>query len=74
LWIADEPAAFAKAVIEALGGNAEIAASGRRYVAQNHDWARNLAALDRLLNIGARVPTSRASVGSPDLRFARAAE
>jgi glycosyltransferase involved in cell wall biosynthesis len=74
LWIADEPTAFAQAVIAALGGPAEITANGRRYVEQNHDWTRNLAALDRLLNAGARVQTSRASVGRPDLCLARAAE
>jgi sugar transferase (PEP-CTERM/EpsH1 system associated) len=72
LWVADQPAAFAQTVIGALGGSAAIATNGRRYVAQNHDWTRNLAALDRLLN--AWVETSRASVGDPDLPLARAAQ
>ena len=74
LWIADEPADFAQTVIGALGGSAAIAANGRRYVEQNHDWTRNLAALDRLLDAGPRVQTSRASVGGPILPLARAAE
>ena len=74
LWIADEPAAFAQTVIAALGRPAEIAANGRRYVEQNHDWTRNLAALDRLLNAGAQEQTSGASVDRPDLCLARAAE
>ena len=74
LWIVDEPAAFAQTVIAVLEGAAEIAANGRRYVEQNHDWARNLAALDRLLNAGAREQKSRTPVGGPDLRLVRAAE
>ena len=73
LWIADEPAAFAQTVIGALGRPAEIAANGRRYVEQNHDWTRNLAALDRLLDAEPRY-RHRASVGGPVLPLARAAE
>jgi sugar transferase (PEP-CTERM/EpsH1 system associated) len=74
LWIADEPADFAKTVIEALAGHAGPPANGRRYVERNHDWTRNLAALDRLLDTGSRVQTSRASVGGQDLLLARATE
>jgi sugar transferase (PEP-CTERM/EpsH1 system associated) len=74
LWIADEPADFAQTVIGALGGPAAIAVNGRHYVEQNHDWTRNLAALDCLLDAGPRMQTSRASVGGPVLPLARAAE
>ena len=74
LWIADEPADFAQTLIGAIGGSAAIGANGRRYVEQNHDWTRNLAALDRLMDAGPRLPTSRASVGSPILPLARAAQ
>jgi sugar transferase (PEP-CTERM/EpsH1 system associated) len=74
LCIADDPASFAQTVIGALGEPAAIAANGRRYVEQNHDWTRNLAALDRLLDAGPRVRTSRAPVDGPVLPLARAAE
>jgi sugar transferase (PEP-CTERM/EpsH1 system associated) len=74
LWIADEPGGFARTVTAALGGSAAIAANGRRYVEQNHNWTRNLAPLDRLLDAGPRVQTSRASVGGPVLPLARTAE
>jgi polysaccharide biosynthesis protein PslH len=73
LWIADEPEAFAQAVIGALEAPAEVAAKARRYVEQNHDWNRNLVALDRLLMAGPRGNTSRAPVGHPTLPLARAA-
>jgi len=74
LWIADEPEAFARAVIAALEAPAEIAARARRYVEQNHDWDRNLHALDRLLTAGPRGETSRAPIGRTALPLARAAQ
>lgn len=74
LWIADEPEAFARAVIGALGAPAEVAATARRYVEHNHDWNRNLVALDRLLMAGPRGTTSRVPVSHPALPLARAAQ
>lgn len=74
LWIADEPEAFAQAVIRAHETPAEIAASSRRYVERNHDWNRNLVALDRLLMAGQRGNTSHAPVGSAALPLTRAAQ
>jgi glycosyltransferase involved in cell wall biosynthesis len=72
LWIADEPAAFAQAVIGALEARAEVAAAARRYVEQNHDWNRNLRALDRLLMGTPSRKTSCAPIGA--LPLARAAQ
>lgn len=74
LWIADEPAAFAQAVINALEAPDEVAARARRYVEHNHDWDRNLRALDRLLTGGPRGKTSLVPVARPDLPLARAAQ
>lgn len=74
LWIADEPETFAQAVIGALEAPAEVAAKARRYVEQNHDWNRNLSALDRLLTAGPRGEISRAALGRAALPLARAAQ
>jgi sugar transferase (PEP-CTERM/EpsH1 system associated) len=74
LWISDEPAAFARTVIDALKSPAVVAANGRRYVEQNHDWTRNLVALDRLLMSGPRMKTSHTPLGRPALALAGAAE
>jgi sugar transferase (PEP-CTERM/EpsH1 system associated) len=52
LWVADEPADFAHAIITAVRAPISIATSGRSYVERNHDWTRNLATLDRLLASG----------------------
>lgn len=51
LWVEDDPVAFAHAVREAVSGaaRAEVARNGRRYVELAHDWSRNLADLDVLL-------------------------
>lgn len=51
LWVADDPDLFADAVIAAAVGpdRERIAANGRRYVEQHHDWTRNLSGLDTLL-------------------------
>jgi len=74
LWIADEPAAFARSVIDALAAPAQLAAKARHYVEHNHDWNRNLVALDRLLTVGPRGKISRLPVGRPALPLARAAQ
>lgn len=74
LWIADEPASFARTVIDALEASAEVAANARHYVEHNHDWNRNLLALDHLLMAGPWGKTSRAPVGLPALPLARAAQ
>jgi sugar transferase (PEP-CTERM/EpsH1 system associated) len=51
LWVADEPAVFAQAVIEALCGaeRERIAANGRRLVERDYDWKCSMEALDRML-------------------------
>lgn len=74
LWIADEPDAFAQTVIGALEAPSEVAAKARRYVEHNHDWNRNLVALDRLLMAGPRGTTSGVPVGRPAVPLARAAQ
>lgn len=57
-WLADTAAAFADATIAAAIGpeRAKIAAHGRQYVERHHDWARNLADLDSLLEAAAGRP------------------
>jgi sugar transferase (PEP-CTERM/EpsH1 system associated) len=54
-WLADEPGLFADAVVAAAMGpeRARVAANGRRFVEQRHDWTRNLADLDALLETAA---------------------
>jgi len=54
-WLADDPEAFADAVVSAAMGpeRMRIAAAGRRFVESNHDWTRNLASLDALLETAA---------------------
>ena len=51
LWVESDPAKFATAVIAAIQGSdrARVAISGRTYVERQHNWERNLAALDDLL-------------------------
>jgi sugar transferase (PEP-CTERM/EpsH1 system associated) len=51
LWIENEPARFAQAVVAAARGqNRErIAHNGRVFVERHHNWERNLAGLDDLL-------------------------
>lgn len=51
LWVEDDPARFAEAVIAAATGpdRERIAANGRRRVERDYDWANTLGALDRLL-------------------------
>ncbi len=51
LWVEDEPARFAEAVIAAATGPDRlcIAANGRRRVEQRYAWSNTLGALDRLL-------------------------
>jgi sugar transferase (PEP-CTERM/EpsH1 system associated) len=54
-WLADEPGLFADAVVAAAMGpeRSRVAANGRRFVEQRHDWSRNLADLDALLETAA---------------------
>jgi sugar transferase (PEP-CTERM/EpsH1 system associated) len=61
-WLADNPVAFAEACIAAAMGpeRASVAANGRRYVERHHDWTRNLADLDDLLQTAA----GKANVGA----------
>lgn len=51
LWVANDAADFAGAVIRAAGGmgRAAIAANARSYVEQHHDWRRQLLAFDSTL-------------------------
>jgi sugar transferase (PEP-CTERM/EpsH1 system associated) len=74
LWVADEPADFAKAVLAALEDTDVIAANGRRFVEENHEWTYNLAALDLLLETKPRATTGHHSVDVPLSPLARAAE
>jgi sugar transferase (PEP-CTERM/EpsH1 system associated) len=52
LWIANHPAHFAEAVISTLktSGQSSVAATGRRYVEQHHDWRQILADFDLRLS------------------------
>jgi sugar transferase (PEP-CTERM/EpsH1 system associated) len=52
LWIANDPAHFAEAVLSTLKtrGQSPVAANGRRYVEQHHDWRQILADLDLRLD------------------------
>jgi sugar transferase (PEP-CTERM/EpsH1 system associated) len=63
-WLADEPGLFADAVIAAAMGpeRGRVAANGRRYVEQRHDWTRNLADLDELLETAAGKVNAAASL------------
>jgi sugar transferase (PEP-CTERM/EpsH1 system associated) len=58
LWIANDAAQFAAAVVDAMEGpdRTRIAANGRRYVERSHRWSKNLAELDRLLDAGQSGP------------------
>jgi len=51
LWIENDPARFADAVIAAARGRDPscIALNSRRYVEDNHDWQKTLITLDNLL-------------------------
>jgi glycosyltransferase involved in cell wall biosynthesis len=66
-WLADEPGLFADAVIAAAMGpeRGRVAANGRRYVEQRHDWTRNLADLDELLDTAAGKVNAVAPLHSP---------
>lgn len=74
LWIADEPEEFAQAIIGALEERPEVAAKARRYVEHNHDWDRNLRALDCLLTAGPPGKISRLAISRAALPLARAAQ
>jgi sugar transferase (PEP-CTERM/EpsH1 system associated) len=67
LWSETEPRRFARAVIEAVQGadRMRIAANGRLHVERNYDWARNLATLDRLLEISPRSQLDVCRAGTP---------
>lgn len=58
LWVADDPDAFAQAVIAAISGpdNSRIAIAGRRHVEENYDLARVFNKLDILLADPSPVP------------------
>ncbi len=64
LWVADTPEAFASAVIAAATGpeRLAIAENGRRYAERCHDWPRNLADLDGLLEKSASKVNAAASL------------
>jgi sugar transferase (PEP-CTERM/EpsH1 system associated) len=51
LWIEDSPSGFAQAVVAAIGGTDRfhVARSARNYVERHHNWPKNLAFLDELL-------------------------
>jgi len=50
-WVENEPARFAQAVMQALEGPERdiIAANGRKYVEEHHDWPTLLQDVDRYL-------------------------
>jgi glycosyltransferase involved in cell wall biosynthesis len=70
----NEPQDFARAVIEAAQGpdRMRIAANGRLYVERHCDWERNLATLDRLLEVSPRSQLDEFRSTKP--RAARVAE
>jgi sugar transferase (PEP-CTERM/EpsH1 system associated) len=51
LWIENDPARFAAAVLAACNGadRMRVARNGRKYVEKHHDWRQNLAVIDDLL-------------------------
>jgi sugar transferase (PEP-CTERM/EpsH1 system associated) len=51
LWVENDPDRFATAIVTALSAPEakDVAARGRGYVERSHNWSRNLAALDLLL-------------------------
>lgn len=69
LLVADDPGKFGDSVIGAIETPSPIGLNGRRYVERHHQWAANLATLDRLLET---VKTRHAS--GLHSEFARAAE
>ncbi len=62
LWVEDDPARFAEAVIAAATGpdRLRIAANGRRRVEQQYAWSATLGALDRLLESAPRAGAPQA--------------
>ena len=51
LWVENEPARFAAAVVAAASGQdrVRVGLNARKYVERYHDWGRNLSVLDELL-------------------------
>jgi polysaccharide biosynthesis protein PslH len=60
LWVENEPAQFARAVVEALQGpdREAIARNARKYVQDNHDWPSLLTDIDRRLEALGQTPPS----------------
>jgi glycosyltransferase involved in cell wall biosynthesis len=60
LWVENEPAGFARAVVEALQGPSReaIARNARKYVEDNHDWPSLLTDIDRHLETLGQTPSS----------------
>jgi sugar transferase (PEP-CTERM/EpsH1 system associated) len=58
LWVANDAAGFAEALFAALKepGQTPVAANGRRYVEQHHNWHHLLAEFDRQLDALQRGP------------------
>ena len=69
LLVADEPTNFADNVLAAIDASSSIGMKGRLYVERHHQWASNLAALDRLLDA-----VSAKDASDPHSPFGRAAE
>ncbi len=70
LWVENEPARFALAVVEALQGTDReaVAANARKYVEDNHCWADLLTGIDRHLEALGRAPSSIAPAAAhPEL-------
>jgi sugar transferase (PEP-CTERM/EpsH1 system associated) len=69
LWVENEPAGFARAVVEALQGPTReaIARNARKYVEDSHDWPSLLTGIDRHLEALGQTPSSP-SDGSVALR------
>ncbi len=50
IWVANDAAGFADAVVRAArAGRETVAANGRSYVEKHHDWNRQLSAIDNAL-------------------------
>jgi hypothetical protein len=59
LWVENQPARFAQAVVEALQGEQRetVARNARKYVEDNHNWPALLADIDHHLEALGQAPS-----------------
>jgi sugar transferase (PEP-CTERM/EpsH1 system associated) len=67
LWVENQPARFAEAVVDALHGASRetVARNARKYVEDNHNWARLLSDIDRHLEALGQAPSYDGAVALP---------